>query len=209
MKPMEYLLSVREEYVDKYRLALRELRNEGILFGVEVLAQPKVVPVDQQLSQPARHDIVIRHNDQPDEILRLEKVADAAPLRGTLQIKNVPVKVYTVAWAAFSLWVRLARPVWTRLEPWKKKWLEVGPGGEPDNDGLMGVVHSISAPTSEGGGFLFELNFGSAPVDALTELIDLLVEMGANEIELGTSDGSDHRPCFQVHCDLKSPAVQL
>ncbi|HEX4124350.1 MAG TPA: DUF1444 family protein, partial [Tepidisphaeraceae bacterium] len=101
---------------------------------------------------------------------------------------DVPVTMYAAAWENLFVWLRRPDPDWSALEPWKNKWMDVSrSAGE---DGLSGVVHYLGLPTAEGGGFFYEVDFGSAPVAAAMELLDALVDMGASEIELGRADGS-------------------
>jgi hypothetical protein len=68
------------------------------------------------------------------------------------------------------------------------------PPHDPDEDGLHAGAHYLDGPSPEGGGWVFEADFGSAPVAALLELLELLAAGGAEAIELGQSDGSDLDP---------------
>jgi len=122
-------------------------------------------------------------------------------------IKDVPVKIYAGAWEGYPVWFRHPDPNWALLDGWKKKWLVFDRQAERDEDGLCGLVHYLGAPTVEAGGFVYCIDFGSAPVDALTDLLNALVDMGASEIEVGRSDGSDLPK--EVLAELNQPRVTI
>ena len=82
-------------------------------------------------------------------------------------------------------------PDWSPVHAWFRKWFEEKLGGEAGEDGLMGMVHLFSDPIPEGGGYLFTIDFGSAPVAAFFELLQALSDMGASEVRIGHSDGTE------------------
>lgn len=80
-----------------------------------------------------------------------------------------------------------ATPNWAPIRRWFLEWFqsryaEVSPD-------LDGAVHGIEGPDEWDGGWRFRVDFGSAPIDALTDLIGAFASTGVSRIRIG---GSDH-----------------
>jgi hypothetical protein len=206
MKWQEYLSEAREKYVAFYRSAIKQSRQEGKDCTPEVWIEPNVPPGKKRPPQPLCVDILVQAPEGP----QMAMVA-GEPVQGPLVEKTVygraSLRVYELTWEQLSVWVRHPEPDWALLEPWTKKWMNPELQGNADNDGLTGIVHYIGSPTPEGGGYLYEMDFGSAPVEAITELMDIFRNMGATGIELGRSDGSD-MPA-SVLAALREPELTL
>ncbi len=204
MNAIEYLQGIREKYVGHYRAILRAKRDEGVQCTPEVWVRPNVEPDRQGPPHPLCVDIMVQEEPQPSIVL-IAGEATAGSLMATMYTGEVPVKVYAAVWESLPLWVRIPDPDWSMLDSWQQKWMDVNRAPMDDEDGLGGVVHYLGRPVAEGGGYLYELDLGSAPVDALLELLDALVAMGAIEIEVGRSDGSD-LPA-DVQAELREPEL--
>jgi hypothetical protein len=72
------------------------------------------------------------------------------------------------------------------LAPWVEKWFDVSESHSTDQDGLAGVIHSVTFPQLTGSGWTFSVDFGSAPVDAVRELIMVLRQAGLSDLEIGS-----------------------
>ena len=120
-------------------------------------------------------------------------IGDAAegPQIGAIQAGEIEAAIFPFLWEACRVWLRHKDPDWTALHGWFAQWVDLEGKREPDEDGLSGVVHFCSEPLAEGGGYLIEIDFGSAPLAAFTELLGVIAEMGATEVRVGQSDGSD------------------
>ena len=86
-------------------------------------------------------------------------------------------------------------PEYADLSPlveWFQEWADTRDEREPDKKtGLRGVVHHIELTGREGEVIGFEADLGTAPVDALEELLGTLKEMGATHILLGAFEQGD------------------
>jgi hypothetical protein len=72
---------------------------------------------------------------------------------------------------------------WAALRLWFLEWTQPRKGDEsPD---LLGVAHSLSDPETIPGGARLRIDFGSAPVECVSELLDALVRTGADSGALG------------------------
>ncbi|HTW94917.1 MAG TPA: DUF1444 family protein [Tepidisphaeraceae bacterium] len=206
MNVSEYLQGARQSYVEWFRSALRSKREEGVECHPEIWLQPNLGAGDQRPPHPLCVDIMIRQNDQPSMVMMM-RGSEIAPLTGTMYVRDVPIRVYAPAWEDFAVWAKLRDPDWAALDPWRKKWMNPEAAQSADEDGLTGVVHYTGSPVAEGGGYLHQMDFGTAPLEALMELLNALVDMGAGEIELGQSDGSD-LPA-DVLAELRQPDLPL
>jgi hypothetical protein len=206
MDGLEYLHNAREKYIRFFRGALQSKRGAGVECTAEVWMQPKPDAGQRAPQNPICIDILTSGGEKPGMVM-VNSGAIQGPLIDTIQIKNVRVKIYAAAWEDLGVWFQHDDPDWAKLDPWKMKWMDPNHGGSEDEDGLSGVVHFFSGPTEEGGGHFYSADFGSAPVDAVTELLETLADMGATEIELGQSDGSD-LPA-DVQKELMNPELPL
>jgi hypothetical protein len=206
MTPLESLTHTRSIYLKAFRNALRHNREKDPTTTPEVWITPKPDPDTGETPMPLCADIMGGGNDEkPSMMLVSNGEPPEGALIGTMRVGAAEVRVYPVMWEVFILWCRHPSPDWRTLDAWRAKWLDMERGADPnDEDGLSGVAHYLAPAVAEGGGYLFEIDFGSAPIEALMELIDALVRGGATEIELGRSDGSDLDPT--VAAELRRPA---
>jgi hypothetical protein len=71
------------------------------------------------------------------------------------------------------------------MRNWFLHWFDDNDSNAANPEGLYGVVHFMSDPFDAGSAVRFEVDLGSAPVDAVTALIEELCEQGASELKLG------------------------
>jgi hypothetical protein len=108
------------------------------------------------------------------ELTRLARTLDAE-----LVVDGQPLRVGTVGWAEMPVTV-LGRPDLVALEAWAQKWTL--PAIDSDGTKLCGVVHKVEA-THFTTGVELTVDFGSAPVRALEELVVLLRKAGAVSLD--------------------------
>ena len=73
------------------------------------------------------------------------------------------------------------------LQQWCSKWLDIDETGPLDEHGLLGAIHSVTAPEPQENGVSFSVDFGSAPVDAVNELLSVLRRLGATVVRISSS----------------------
>jgi hypothetical protein len=64
------------------------------------------------------------------------------------------------------------------IEDWAMQWLDMDDHHAQDENGLQGVIHSISRDDTGDEGTELTVDFGSAPVGALNDLIEILRTCG-------------------------------
>jgi hypothetical protein len=77
------------------------------------------------------------------------------------------------------------------LRRWFLKWFDADDSRPAREDGCYGVVHFISDPVTEGSASKFFVDFGSASSDALADLLDELVRLGADRCVIGRKEESN------------------
>ncbi len=72
------------------------------------------------------------------------------------------------------------------IASWVEHWLDLNDARPTDADGLAGVVHSVTCPSVDAIGWSFSVDFGSAPVDAVRELLECLHDAGLGILRVGS-----------------------
>ncbi len=80
---------------------------------------------------------------------------------------------------------------WAPLRAWFLQWFDSDDVKEPDAEGLSGVVHFISDPETLNDGFRLFVDLGSAPLDALGDLLNRLAELGVARCSFGSGSKSE------------------
>lgn len=144
------------------------------------------IAVDGPFDLPCRMDLIPVVDDEAGESVMVTPPTALSfdPLTVTLA-GGVEFIVSPFGWDQAAFTVSL--PVGSSLEPllqWFWHWFDEADDNDPGPDGLYGVAHYLSDPEFAGGKLAFEVDFGSAPVEALDDLVAVLVEMGATRIEV-------------------------
>jgi hypothetical protein len=202
MEPADYLHQVREKYLSRFRQVVQSLRDKGVDCQLEVWLTPKKQTDD--LPSAVCFDILTSTGGKQALNMVHDEPAEGR-LMHSFHIRNASVRIFEPAWGAMVVWARMSDPDFSSLQPWKKRWMQTG--RDPDDEGFHAEVHHIGDLLVEGGGYVHVIDFGSAPVEALTSLLQTLVDMGATEIELGQSDGSDLSE--EILADLRKPNLSL
>ena len=186
MDAMAYLSEAREKYLAAYRGAIRKRRAADPSCVPEVWLRPRDAAASDDDDGPALPmciDILSSRTPHPDAddesdsadgesgggrqiISVMTEEAPEGPAVGSLRVGALEVPVFPVAWEICTVWVRHPQPDWSALDAWRSRWMDAErtpPEDEPD--GLSGVAHFLSEPNAEGGGWLLEVDFGSAPVE--------------------------------------------
>ena len=77
------------------------------------------------------------------------------------------------------------------IEAWALRWLDFEDKHAQDPDGLQGVIHSVTLQDSEAGSSRISVDWGSAPLAALEEVIHIFRSSGATKLKLSTPELSE------------------
>jgi len=102
---------------------------------------------------------------------------------------RIKITIHEIAWDYLRI-SAISPPVgdWEALRKWFLRWFDVTDENTSDKDGLSGVVHFISDPEIHDDGFQFFVDLGSAPIDAVSDLLDCLVSMEVTACTFGSNE---------------------
>jgi hypothetical protein len=139
-----------------------------------------------------RVDLITLVNEHVRDGMEIESETMVGFPAFSLKWKNVmPVKVWPFPWNACAVRMMGAGVDLGRVLEWFEKWFDVDEAATSREDGLLGVVHSISSPPAAAASGLVQLmiDFGSAPIEAFEELIEAIHLSGAESVEISVVPG--------------------
>lgn len=183
---MQMLDAERENYRLVYLEAIREARGRHEAAVPEV----KVHTTLEKFRKPYRHyalDILCRRGDQSSPIeVNLAAAGAFDPVSERWQRLDVTLHPFVWNGLEFRLDGDLADDA--ALVAWMDRWMDIGDSKPKDESGLAEIVHNVTQPERTQGGWSFSVDFGSAPLDAFVELIDVVRASGAKKLDLGSFD---------------------
>lgn len=191
----QLLDDIRDRYLTQFRRSISEVQKAGMEAWVEPAYRDEngALAREGELSLPLRLDLVSVAGNEAQERVRVDSdsMLSFEPINfewsGGLPTRVAPFhwdgchfRATGVPWAAD----------WSRLRGWFDHWFDGEDTRQPDEDGLFGVIHFLSDPKRKGAATIFEVDFGSAPVEAFEEFLDALRDSGATKIEIGYDDAA-------------------
>jgi hypothetical protein len=181
----QHAQDARDRYVAFYRSVLKQYAS-GPEFAAEILIKPN----GRNTPEPfclMRADVIL--GSAPD--FRIKRCRDA--LQHTEPIAFVGphglhIEQRSFSWEALRLRFTSERFHVELLEHWLVRWLDPSKGRPPDSDGLAGVVHDLSWAQSDSREWELNIDFGSAPVAALEELLGCLSKCGVRDVTVSRHD---------------------
>lgn len=108
------------------------------------------------------------------------------PPQSLVPLPGLALTLNPIAWNGVDFRIHTIS-TWDGLEAWTLRWLDVDDSHPQDENGFQGVIHSVTMPKASNGSTSFSVDFGSAPVAAFVELLQLLVNLGAKRVEIDSS----------------------
>jgi hypothetical protein len=181
---LEIAASVRTHYLEKMIASFEDFRTLHSPSALEVLFE-----LQRECAYPFRlyrADMASNTEDgpklqdvNPEGYLNFNAITES--ISETLQVTLNPI-----AWHGVDFDCDKVLTV-SDLEGWAMRWLDVEDEHIQDSVGLQGVIHSVTAPELQGSRTEFSVDFGSAPVEALKELLDSLSSIGATSVKIRSS----------------------
>jgi len=165
------------------------------------------------LNDPSSPEVLLEMRNEKPLAFRLYRADMAANVGGELKVQDVnpsthlsfdPFTVefakgstgalHPFVWNDIGIQVDVTLPA-NEVEDWALRWLDAeDESTQQDEHGLSQVIHSVLRDDIAGGGTLLNVDFGSAPVAALRELIDLALAAGASHLSIHSSMLSSELP---------------
>ena len=184
----EQAAKARNRYVAFYRRAIDNLRSAPN-FAVELLVQPDVrnTPAPFCLT---RLDAIHGRSGEP-EIKRIADGFERGAMASFRLSDGLEIRQEDFSWEALRITFSIEAFEIQTLRDWLCKWLDADETREPDSWGLSGVVHDLAWSHKEPDTWCFDLDFGSAPISALQELLTLLSAAGIKGVTVSRHDLED------------------
>lgn len=175
----------REHYLDRYRSAIREYRGRYHPSGPEVMFEPNgtTTPIPYRYF---RIDLTSGAVSPPNFTEVNVDPHAAFPATSFALQTGLRVLLHPFVWNAIEFVSHATPSDLSLLTRWVNRWLDFGDTKPQDNDGLSGVVHSVTFPVAKDKSWSFSVDFGSAPVEALEELLDTLPRLGITSVSIGS-----------------------
>jgi hypothetical protein len=138
------------------------------------------------LGLPMRVDLIPRRGAQAGRSLSIDS---EQRMQFSVHVVSMPpatLYIAPFAWDCVSLRISgmTAQQAGAVLAPWFMAWFDPHDTNRQNEEGLFGVVHFLSDPCAEGGMVAASLDLGSAPPEALEDLLARLAAAGASDIRL-------------------------
>jgi hypothetical protein len=183
---MQTLDAGREVYMSAYRQALSKAAKGHDAAVPEV----KVEATEEKLRKPYRYytlDIFCKRAEKSHPIeVNLASANAMAPVRENWQGLDVTLHPFVWNGLEFRLDGDLADDA--RLVAWMDKWMDVAEKKPKDRNRFSQIAHNVTQPEKRQAGWTFSVDFGSAPLDAFVELVEVVRATGAKRLELGSFD---------------------
>ena len=181
---MQTLDAEREHYLSAYLRAIAEARRSNDV----ALPEVKVETAREKFRKPYRYytlDLFCRRGDKSGPVeVNLASAKQRPPVSENWQGMDVTLHPFVWNGLEFRLDADLADDA--PLVAWMDKWMDLGEKKPRDDQRLSQIVHNVTQPQRTDAGWSFSVDFGSAPLDAFVELIEVLRASGAKRLELGS-----------------------
>ncbi|HEY7774096.1 MAG TPA: hypothetical protein VIC26_13005 [Marinagarivorans sp.] len=182
-----YATNIRNHYLNIYLDAIAAFKNTHAQPDVEALASVDGIQGQPEIFRWRRFDLV-DHATKPPQIANFnpETHVSFEPQSFTWQ-KKMKVRLEPIAWNNVEFECTELNMQKSQLEHWSIRWLDPQNKREVDNHGIGGRIHAVSYPVKKVNRHVFAVDFGSAPVQAFQELLQVLMLAGTKKVRIRTA----------------------
>lgn len=181
----EHLVTARNQYLTAYRQALSTYRKRFKPSAPEVIFDLNKHEVPKHFRH-YRVDLASGAVSPPN----LTEVNIAQPIRFDSQTfdlqSGMSVTLKPFVWNGLDIFTAPFESDSPEFVSWCLKWLDLDDKRTPDGDGFCGVIHCVMPPAPRGDCWGFTVDFGTAPIAALEELLSILQSLGVSSVTLGS-----------------------
>lgn len=181
MTLVELLNAVRNHYVSKYREAIASYRQRFTPSAPEVLLETKGgCPL---IYRCYRVDLASGAVDPPNFTeVNPSSHLDFESFRE--ERDGLAIHLSPVVWNGVEFRAQPSLASDDLLQSWALRWIDPDEKADVDSDGLGAYVHSLTKPESDSEATSLSVDFGSAPVASVLELLAALRQSGATRVEI-------------------------
>ncbi|MGW8421037.1 hypothetical protein [Comamonas sp. HJ-2] len=134
---------------------------------------------------PCRVDSIPVSKDSPEPVqVDSQTRLDFEPVHFRIGDSAVELQPFVWDWLSLEVQGLAEEKASKALIDWFNDWFDGDDENEPDEAGLQQVVHFMSDPQVLAGGVKATIDLGSAPVEALEDLLFALSDAGAAQLRL-------------------------
>jgi len=140
--------------------------------------------VSGPLEVPYRADLIPRGGDGSSVMVNSTSSLGFEPFTVVYGECRLSVSPFVWDWAKVTASGLTEEESSNVLKAWFLRWFDPDDANQADEKGLFGVVHYLGDPKAIEGGVEWTVDFGSAPPEAVQDMIDRLETHGAAELSL-------------------------
>lgn len=183
----DHLSTTRDRYLSFFRQGIRQRRAATTTAMPELLLLPDGNEHLPELYRLYRMDLIWKTEQDQHKMneFNLDPLPELPPILETT-VGQMSVTLFPIVWNALEFRFEPIEADWSALDLWYQKWLNTEDTNFRDADGLCGVVHHAARPQTEGDYAVIPVDCGSAPVNAVMELLQVLELVGVRRVEVGS-----------------------
>jgi len=184
MKLDELLTKERHQYMANFQLGLDQ--NKTPKSAIEIMLQ---TTSDQNRNQPEifqvnRYDMITVNAEGKFDLTEFNLSNDSVMKfdKQVYEIDKMSVEITPFVWNGCEFTIdKKPNDIYII---WARKWIDIDDKKKPTPDGFQNVVHSVTFPEEIEGKWTTSIDFGSAPIEAFKELLELFSEQGVKKVEI-------------------------
>ena len=183
MSVTERFAAAREHWISRYVQALEEYQRKYVPGGPEILLQ---LPDngEPEAFRLYRVDLASGATTPPNlSEVNVAFTPQFLPERLS-EMSGLEVVIEPFHWNGVEFLVEGIAANHEALAAWCLRWIDKAESNPPDTYGLLGTIHSVTLPERRDDGVFFSVDFGTAPVDAVQLLLELLSSLGAKRVHI-------------------------
>ncbi len=182
----EKLKDEQQMYVD----VLIKLINSLKFREIEVFAEAQVQLESSQIPEffkQSRVDVLFKeaHLFHQAEA-KITNPPEFLPLFETW--RNIEIVLFPFVWHSMEFNITGPEPSIDQLQNWFTRWFDPKSRKRPDENGLHGVIHTMTPPLILEGGWQVTIDFGTAELDAFQAFFKQCRFSGAKKIEISSAN---------------------
>ncbi len=173
----ELLEHLRTDYVTGYEAALVDAQGQYELVAPEVVFQ-----IDGGVYQHLYAvDLLVGAADAPGAVELSAEDSLLAPSAEVFYHSDLEISFYATSWGNMAFDVSIAPEQLSGFNTWFYYWMDLDATRRVQGEPFGGVVHSVHFQPET-----VSIDFGSAPVEAFVELLQIFEENGIHELRISS-----------------------